>query len=61
MTYDDDREIGDLSDVIELDNGYVISKISDIKFEGTKKKLLELKILFVRKLLIIKNPNIFLS
>ena len=34
--YDDDREIGDLSDVIELDNGYVISKISDIKSEGTK-------------------------
>ena len=34
--YDDDREIGDLSDVIELDKGYVISKISDIKFEGTK-------------------------
>ena len=35
--YDDQRDIEDISDVIELNNGYVVSFLSDIKKEGTKK------------------------
>ena len=35
-TYDDTRDINDLSEVIELDDGYVVAHVSDIKEEGTK-------------------------
>ena len=35
-TYDDNRDINDLSEVIELDDGYVVVHVSDIKEEGTK-------------------------
>ena len=35
-TYDDSRDINDLSEVIELDDGYVVVHVSDIKEEGTK-------------------------
>ena len=35
--YDDQRDIDDISDVIELNNGYVVSLLSDIKKEGTKR------------------------
>ena len=35
-TYDDKRDINDLSEVIELDDGYVVAHVSDIKEEGTK-------------------------
>ena len=60
LAYDDDREIGDLSDVIELDNGYVISKISDIKFEGTK-EITEVENAVRKKIIDNKKSNIFLS
>ena len=35
-TYDDKRYINDLSEVIELDDGYIVAHVSDIKEEGTK-------------------------
>ena len=35
-TYDDTRDINDLSEGIELDDGYVVAHVSDIKEEGTK-------------------------
>ena len=35
-TYDDTRDINDLSEVIELDDGFVVAHVSDIKEEGTK-------------------------
>ncbi len=35
--YDDDRYTNDVSDVIELNDGYVVSYLSDIIKEGTKK------------------------
>ena len=35
-TYDDNRDINDLSEVIELDDGYVVVHVSDIKEEGAK-------------------------
>lgn len=35
--YDDSRDTDDISEVIELNNGYVVSHLDDIKDEGTKK------------------------
>ena len=35
--YDDTRDSDDISDVIELNNGYVVAHLGDIKNEGTKK------------------------
>ena len=35
--YDDARDANDISDVIELNNGYVVAHLGDIKKEGTKK------------------------
>ena len=35
-TYDDKRYINDLSEVIEIDDGYIVAHVSDIKEEGTK-------------------------
>ena len=32
-----DRSVNDISDVIELNNGYVVAHLDDIKDEGTKK------------------------
>jgi peptidyl-prolyl cis-trans isomerase D len=36
-SYDDARYNKDISDVIELDNGYIVTHLSEIKEEGTKK------------------------
>ncbi|MEL0009292.1 MAG: SurA N-terminal domain-containing protein [Flammeovirgaceae bacterium] len=35
--YDDARDANDISDVIELNNGYIVAHLDDIKKEGTKK------------------------
>ena len=35
--YDDSRDTDDISEVIELNNGYVVAHLDDIKDEGTKK------------------------
>ncbi|MEC7858330.1 MAG: peptidylprolyl isomerase [Bacteroidota bacterium] len=35
-SYDDSRDSDDISDVIELDDGYIVAHLSDIKKEGTK-------------------------
>ena len=35
--YDDSRDADDISEVIELNNGYVVAHLDDIKDEGTKK------------------------
>ena len=35
-SYDDSRDNDDISDVIELDDGYIVAHLSDIKKEGTK-------------------------
>ena len=35
-SYDDSRGSDDISDVIELDDGYIVAHLSDIKKEGTK-------------------------
>ncbi len=35
-TYDDSRDKGDISDVIELNNSYVVTYLKEIKKEGTK-------------------------
>lgn len=35
--YDDSRDSDDISEVIELNNGYVVAHLDDIKNEGTKK------------------------
>ena len=35
-SYDDSRDSDDISDVIELDDGYIVAHLSDIKEEGTK-------------------------
>ena len=35
--YDDSRDSDDISEVIELNNGYVVAHLDDIKDEGTKK------------------------
>ena len=36
-SYDDSRYINNISDVIELDEGYIVTHLSEIKEEGTKK------------------------
>ena len=35
--YDDSRDTDDISDVLELNNGYIVAHLADIKDEGTKK------------------------
>ena len=34
--YDDSRDTDDISDVLELNNGYIVAHLADIKDEGTK-------------------------
>ena len=36
-SYDDSRYINNISDVLELDEGYIVTHLSEIKEEGTKK------------------------
>ena len=36
-SYSDDRYVGEVSDVLETDEGYIVAKINEMKDEGTKK------------------------
>ena len=36
-SYSDDRYVGEVSDVLETDEGYIVAQINEIKDEGTKK------------------------
>tara|TARA_S200000501_G_scaffold379019_1_gene446469 strand:+ start:8336 stop:10429 length:2094 start_codon:yes stop_codon:yes gene_type:complete len=36
-SYSDDRYVGEVSDVLEIDEGYIVTQINEVKDEGTKK------------------------
>ena len=36
-SYSDDRYVGEVSDVLETDEGYIVAQINEMKDEGTKK------------------------